>query len=153
MVVAPVLRALNGNRLHGRVTPQCSLANAQLELQHGWDMIFRKRIGRGSRQGSKARELRRRRLANLASLTPTMETLEDRRLLAVFGGGGAITINDDMTATPYPSTIAVALANGVAADTVDVNVTLSGLSHTNPDDIDILLVGPAGGCPRRADHV
>ena len=42
---------------------------------------------------------------------------------------------------PYPSTITVANLSGAITD---VSVTLSNLSHTFPDDLDILLVGPGG---------
>ena len=45
------------------------------------------------------------------------------------------------TASRYPSTIAVSGATGVVTR---VTVTLDGLSHTNPDDLDVLLVGPGG---------
>ena len=58
----------------------------------------------------------------------------------IAGAGGAITITDDTTATPYPSDINI-LESGVITD---VNVTLNDVSHTFPDDIDILLVGPEG---------
>ena len=44
-------------------------------------------------------------------------------------------------ANPYPSTISV---SGLTGYITDVNVTISGLSHTFPDDIDMLLVGPGG---------
>jgi subtilisin-like proprotein convertase family protein len=57
-----------------------------------------------------------------------------------------ITINDGTLdspspANPYPSALVVSgLPNGVT----DVNVTLNGFTHTFPDDIDVMLVGPAG---------
>ena len=44
-------------------------------------------------------------------------------------------------ASPYPSIINV---SGLTGTITDINVTISGLSHTFPDDIDILLVGPGG---------
>jgi len=44
-------------------------------------------------------------------------------------------------ANPYPSIINVSGMNGAITD---INVTINGLSHTFPDDIDILLVGPGG---------
>lgn len=57
-----------------------------------------------------------------------------------FSNAGAITINDNAAATPYPSNIAVAL--DPAAIVTNATVTLTGINHTFPDDIDILLVGP-----------
>jgi len=42
---------------------------------------------------------------------------------------------------PYPSVITVSNLPGAISD---VSVTLSNLSHTFPDDLDILLVGPGG---------
>jgi subtilisin-like proprotein convertase family protein len=78
-------------------------------------------------------------LASAASAAPISNT------------DGPITINDGSacdfdvslspgTATPYPSVISV---DGLDSVT-DVNVTLTGLSHTFPDDIGLLLVSPAG---------
>ena len=52
---------------------------------------------------------------------------------ATFDGTGA--------ASPFPSTIEV---SGFDPKLSDVNVTLYGLSHTWPDDIDIMLAGPTG---------
>ena len=43
--------------------------------------------------------------------------------------------------TPYPSTINV---SGSSSTITKVTVTLTGLTHTYPDDVGILLVGPAG---------
>jgi hypothetical protein len=45
------------------------------------------------------------------------------------------------TASPYPSTINVA---GLGPSLEDVNLTLSGFSHTFPADVDVLLAGPRG---------
>lgn len=44
-------------------------------------------------------------------------------------------------ATPYPSNITV---SGVAGQIINIAVTLNGLSHTFPNDVDIMLVGPTG---------
>lgn len=44
-------------------------------------------------------------------------------------------------ATPYPSEITV---SGLSGSIVSVIVRLNGLSHTFPDDLDIVLVGPSG---------
>src|SRR4051812_972435 len=44
-------------------------------------------------------------------------------------------------AAPYASTISVSGLSGVIAD---VNVTLKGLQHAFPDDVDVLLVAPGG---------
>jgi subtilisin-like proprotein convertase family protein len=57
-----------------------------------------------------------------------------------------ITINDSpnvqpVAATPYPSTMTV---SGMAGSVTDVNVSLFGLTHDSPRDVDILLVSPDG---------
>jgi subtilisin-like proprotein convertase family protein len=44
-------------------------------------------------------------------------------------------------ASPYPSDIAV---SGRVGTVSDVNVTLTGLTHSFPSDVGVLLVGPAG---------
>ncbi len=63
----------------------------------------------------------------------------------VFQNSGVITVpatgSGPAQSNPYPSTIAV---SGLSGNVVDVNVTLSGITHTFPDDIDALLVGPFG---------
>jgi hypothetical protein len=59
-----------------------------------------------------------------------------------FGNADSITTPiASGSATPYPSTIAVA---GVTGIVTKVTVTLPALSHNSPIELDILLVGPAG---------
>jgi subtilisin-like proprotein convertase family protein len=72
---------------------------------------------------------------------------------AEFSNTSGITINDGGfcddnevplapgTATPYPSEIPV---SGLVGSVTDVTVTVSGLNHTFPDDIGLLLVSPEG---------
>ena len=61
--------------------------------------------------------------------------------LQIFGNSNQITINDAST-TPYPSQITV---SGVSpAIVTKVQVILNGFSHSFPDDVDIILVGPQG---------
>lgn len=49
--------------------------------------------------------------------------------------------NTSGQADPYPSTINV---SGFIGNIINMTVTISGMSHTYPDDIDVLLVGPGG---------
>jgi subtilisin-like proprotein convertase family protein len=63
------------------------------------------------------------------------------RAQTTFSNTMAITIPDSGAASLYPSPIAVSGLSGVITD---LDVTLSGLSHTFPNDLDILLVGPTG---------
>lgn len=73
---------------------------------------------------------------------------------AVFTNPAAITIVDatgteenpiPSNANPYPSTISVSGLTGTIPTTPgSVKVTLNGFSHTFPDDVGILLVGPTG---------
>ena len=62
-----------------------------------------------------------------------------------FSNPANIAINDSpappTTAAPYPASINVAGLSGTIAK---VTVSLNGLNHTFPDDLDILLVGPQG---------
>lgn len=60
-----------------------------------------------------------------------------------FSNGAAIHGGDGGRgrATPYASTI---VSSGLTGAITDVNVTLTNLNHLNPDDLDIILVGPSG---------
>ena len=63
---------------------------------------------------------------------------------STFSNTAAITIPGTGTsgpASPYPPTITIAGFTGTVAR---VTVTLKQFSHTFPDDIDVLLVGPTG---------
>lgn len=57
------------------------------------------------------------------------------------GPSGAVTLNDLGVATPYPSTITV---SNEATTLTKVTVTLTNITHTFPDDMDVLLVNPTG---------
>lgn len=61
---------------------------------------------------------------------------------SVFSNPGVITIRDNNTATPYPSTI---VATGLRGPVSRISVTLDGLTHTAPDDVDVLLVHRPSG--------
>jgi subtilisin-like proprotein convertase family protein len=78
----------------------------------------------------------------------------EKELTEVFkvGGGGEnlfhtfsnptpITINDNAPATSYPSTIVV---SGQVGTINEAGVIIRDLTHTFPDDIDMMLVSPAG---------
>lgn len=55
--------------------------------------------------------------------------------------GPGILIPDAGPGQPYPSEIEV---SGLPSRLGDVNVTLTGLSHTSPQDLDAVLMGPGG---------
>jgi subtilisin-like proprotein convertase family protein len=58
-----------------------------------------------------------------------------------FSHTGPYSIPAGGAASPYPSTITV---SGLTGTITDLDVTLYGLTHTFPKDLDILLVGPGG---------
>ena len=70
---------------------------------------------------------------NLSTGTPNAVT--------AFTNAATITINDNTIANPYPSAINVSGVNGAVKK---VTVRLNDLTHTFPDDLDILVVGPQG---------
>jgi len=53
----------------------------------------------------------------------------------------AITIRDNTNALPYPTAINVANLNGVVSK---ATVTLTNLTHTHANDVDVLLTAPGG---------
>jgi subtilisin-like proprotein convertase family protein len=55
--------------------------------------------------------------------------------------GSGITIPDSGNGTPYPATVAV---TGLRPPIQDVNVLLNAYSHSYPDDVGAVLIGPAG---------
>ena len=59
----------------------------------------------------------------------------------VFTNPNEITIPNGGAATTYPSSINVSGLNGTITS---LKVTLSNITHTYPDDLDILLIGPTG---------
>src|SRR5919107_823288 len=59
----------------------------------------------------------------------------------VISNPGSISIPSQGQATPYPATVNV---SGLSGTITDLNVSLKGVSHTFPDDIEALLVGPGG---------
>jgi subtilisin-like proprotein convertase family protein len=70
-------------------------------------------------------------------------TVDIRKSTAVnyASAGGAVTINDNSTASQYPSSIIVPpVIGGIGR----IEVQLTDLSHTFPGDLDILLVSPKG---------
>lgn len=64
-----------------------------------------------------------------------------------FTSAGGVTINDAPNSAtagsgnPYPSTISV---TGLSGNVTKVTVTLHGVYHTFPDDMEVLLLGPNG---------
>jgi subtilisin-like proprotein convertase family protein len=60
---------------------------------------------------------------------------------AIFTNSAPITINDEDLASPYPSAINV---TGLGGNVTSAKVTINGFSHTFPDDVGMVLVGPTG---------
>lgn len=68
---------------------------------------------------------------------------ESQTAQVIFTNPNPIVINDATTASPYPSSINVSgLTGNIPATPGSVKVTLCNFSHTFPDDVGIVLVGP-----------
>jgi subtilisin-like proprotein convertase family protein len=71
-------------------------------------------------------------------LTPTVTPTCSPR---TWSNSAPITIYDNNKGFPYPSNITV---GGVLGSVAKVTVSLTGVDHTWPDDLDVMLVGPGG---------
>jgi subtilisin-like proprotein convertase family protein len=67
-----------------------------------------------------------------------------------FSNPTLINIPDDSAAAPYPSNIGV---SGFAGNVQKVTATLNRFTHSYPDDIAVLLVGPSGANSILMGHV
>jgi len=76
-------------------------------------------------------------LALIALAAPTAARAD----VGTFSNPTTITLPQVGPGFPYPSEINVSGLNGLVSD---VNATLVNINHGNPDDIDVLLVGPDG---------
>jgi subtilisin-like proprotein convertase family protein len=77
----------------------------------------------------------------LASVTNTFLLGAPGPATNSFASVGAITIPNSGAASPYGSTITVA---GLSGPITKLTVTLTNITHSHPDDLDVLLVGPGG---------
>jgi Ca2+-binding RTX toxin-like protein len=80
-------------------------------------------------------------LAAILTAGAMMGALAPAATAASFPAPTPLTIPDNAQASIYPSGANVV---GVPGNTVKVTATLTGLSHTFPRDMDVLLVGPTG---------
>ncbi|MCE2907197.1 MAG: S8 family serine peptidase, partial [Anabaena sp. CoA2_C59] len=69
-------------------------------------------------------------------------TIVSEETLPIFTNPNNISIPDSGAGNPYPSIINV---SGLTGNITSLKVTLTNLSHTYSDDIDVLLVSPTGG--------
>jgi subtilisin-like proprotein convertase family protein len=78
---------------------------------------------------------------NTPTRTPTnTATATNTAVIPVGCNATPIIIPDSGNPTPYPSNVNIVQGGNI----VDVNVTLNNVSHSWPNDVDILLVGPGG---------
>jgi subtilisin-like proprotein convertase family protein len=80
-------------------------------------------------------------LVNLGGVLTFVFTMAQPAAAINFSNPAAIIIPELGPANPYPSIITVTSVVGAISD---VNVTLTGFSHTFPSDVGVLLVGPGG---------
>lgn len=74
----------------------------------------------------------------LGTATLTSSTFSNAAAITIPSGAPATTVGN---ASPYQSQVSVTGMIGVVSK---VTVTLTGVNHTFPDDMDVLLVGPGG---------
>lgn len=78
----------------------------------------------------------------LLSAAPKAEKKGGKTIHRTFSSAGAITINDNQEADPYPSTIKVSSIK--KGKVKDVNVVIRNFSHDFPANVDIVLEAPNG---------
>lgn len=78
---------------------------------------------------------------NTASSVFTLSVTLPSSLVVVSNTAPIVVTTAGGAASPYPSTISVA---GTSGTITNLTLTLLGLGHTFPSDLDILLVGPGG---------
>src|SRR5882724_2827069 len=78
---------------------------------------------------------------NLGTATYTFAFGQFVNRISSFSNSNPITIPSYGLASPYPSSLTV---SGLNSNLLKVTVTLKQMTHTQPDDVDVLLVGPAG---------
>jgi len=86
--------------------------------------------------------------AGFPDLTYTFTTGALASTTTTFSNGTAFTIPSSGNASLYPSAIT---SSGMTGVITDVDVTITGLNHTWPDDVDLLLQGPGGALALRSD--
>jgi subtilisin-like proprotein convertase family protein len=79
--------------------------------------------------------------AGAVAVTGLLATPAAQAQVGTFSQLSPIVIPDVGAAATYPSNIVV---SGLPKGISDVNVTLSSFDHTFPDNVDVMLVGPAG---------
>jgi subtilisin-like proprotein convertase family protein len=80
-------------------------------------------------------------LLGAALLAPVLLPSPASAEVAPFQNTANITIPDSGNADPYPSTIQL---TGISDVVTNVEVVIPDYNHTNPNDVDMLLVGPTG---------